>query len=160
MIFVTVGTEKFPFNRLIRGLDTASRNGLLQDKIFAQTGKSTYKPESFPCKDFLNFDELASNMKAADIIVCHAGAGSTILSLESGKIPVLFPRRHCFGEHLDDHQVYFAEKVQEAGKAVVAYNEEDLIEKINNYEKIVKNMPPVSRGGKERLAAYLKQVIR
>ena len=35
MIFVTVGTEKFPFDRLIRAIDKGLERGGINDRVFA-----------------------------------------------------------------------------------------------------------------------------
>lgn len=44
MIFVTVGSQKFQFNRLLQKLDELKEQGIITEEIFAQTGVSDYKP--------------------------------------------------------------------------------------------------------------------
>ena len=159
MIFVTVGTERFPFDRLIKAIDDAVRGGRIEGDIFAQTGRCTYKPLSFSFKDFISFQDVAKYISQADIVVSHAGVGSTLLPLTMNKIPILFPRKHFLGEHLDNHQVEFSKQIEKTGKVIVAHDEAQLIEKINNYHKIVATLKPNLRSSRVELVNYLKRCV-
>ena len=53
-------------------------------------------------------DELDAAMRAADLVVAHAGVGSALSALEAGHTPVLAPRRSQRGENIDDHQALVA----------------------------------------------------
>ena len=44
MLFVTVGSQKFPFDRLIKKVDQMLREGLIQEEVFIQTGASRCVP--------------------------------------------------------------------------------------------------------------------
>jgi UDP-N-acetylglucosamine transferase subunit ALG13 len=55
---------------------------------------------------------------SADVVVSHAGVGSTIEALDSGHFPIVVPRRAAFGEHVDDHQVPLAVDVAKRGLAI------------------------------------------
>lgn len=158
MIFITVGTEKFQFDRLMKIVDEAVSTRKIRQEIFAQTGKCNYKPKSFAYKEFIDFNEMALNIKKAEIVVSHAGVGSVILSLSLGKIPIIFPRRYDLGEHLDNHQMEFAKKIEAIQKAVVAYNGDEMIYKINNYYKILADLKPKSENTKDKLVAYLREL--
>ena len=41
MIFVTVGSQKFPFDRLIKKVDEMIRENLIEEEVIIQTGTST-----------------------------------------------------------------------------------------------------------------------
>ena len=56
MIFVTVGTERFPFDRLLRAIDEGVRDHRIDKEVFAQTGCSLYKPRSFNHESVIRFD--------------------------------------------------------------------------------------------------------
>ena len=45
MIFVIVGSQKFPFDRLIREVDRLKETGVIADEVVAQIGVSTYEPK-------------------------------------------------------------------------------------------------------------------
>lgn len=53
MIFVTVGSQKFQFNRLIRAVDALVASDVAGDGAFAQTGVCTYIPEHLEHEAFL-----------------------------------------------------------------------------------------------------------
>jgi UDP-N-acetylglucosamine transferase subunit ALG13 len=52
-------------------------------------------------------------------VVCHAGIGSVAVALAHGRRPIIVPRLHRFGEAVDDHQVFFARRLEAAGLATV-----------------------------------------
>jgi UDP-N-acetylglucosamine transferase subunit ALG13 len=73
----------------------------------------------------------------SNLVIAHAGAGTTLLCLEMGKTPLLVTRRKAHGEHLDDHQIPFARMMDSHGYAVVAYDVEELpacLEKIRTFK--------------------------
>ena len=46
MIFVTLGSQKFQFNRLLRKIDDLVEEGVITEEVFAQTGASDYLPRN------------------------------------------------------------------------------------------------------------------
>jgi UDP-N-acetylglucosamine transferase subunit ALG13 len=59
-------------------------------------------------------------------LILHAGAGSIIHAVRSGKIPIVMPRRMKYHEHVDDHQVAFAEVLAEKGFVIMIEEPADL----------------------------------
>ncbi len=158
MIFVTVGTEKFPFDRLLKTLDEGKGLGLIEQEIFAQTGSGLYEPKYFQYQSMISFKKMICMINQAKIVVSHAGVGSTILCLSLGKIPIIISRRSELGEHVDNHQVEFAERMDDIGNVIVA-NNGDLIEKINNYKEIISDLQPRRKSSRDSLILYLKDYI-
>lgn len=106
-VFVTVGSQKFQFNRLINELDKIS--GHRKDiEIYAQIGYSTYKPVNFVYTEFLDSSEFNKQIESSDLVICHSGTGVIIRSLELSKPVICVPRRKRYGEHVDDHQTEIA----------------------------------------------------
>ena len=105
MIFVTLGSQKFQFNRLLKALDEQVASGKINDEIFAQIGASDYRPQNFQYKDFLNRDEFAEWQEKAEIEITHGGTGAIIGAVKKGKKVIAVPRLKKFGEHVDDHQL-------------------------------------------------------
>lgn len=105
MIFVTLGSQKFQFNRLLQKLDELVESGVIQEEIFAQTGYSDYKPRNFTYKSFLNRDEFAAAQEKADLVITHGGTGAIIGAVKKGKKVLAVPRLAKYGEHVDDHQI-------------------------------------------------------
>lgn len=52
MIFVTLGTQKFQLNRLLKQLDKYIEQGQITDKVIAQIGYSDYLPKRYEYIDF------------------------------------------------------------------------------------------------------------
>ncbi len=104
MIFVTVGSQKFQFNRLLQYIDNLMDRRIIQDEVFAQTGFSDYQPRNYSYKDFLNRYELIQKIKDSKIVITHGGTGSIMGAVKEGKKVIAVPRLKRFGEHVDDHQ--------------------------------------------------------
>ena len=113
MIFVTLGSQKFQFNRLLKAIDDLVERGGLKDKLFAPIGDSDYKPINFNYTKFLDRNEFAMKMKEADIVITHGGTGAIINAVKQGKKVVAVPRLKKYGEHIDDHQLQLISQFNE-----------------------------------------------
>ena len=100
MIFVTVGTEKFPFDRLIRYVDRYLDSGRILEDVFAQIGCSKYKPCNFQYCDFMEYHEMTEQIRLARVVITHAGIGSYLTCLNLNKVPIIFPRGKNWGSIL------------------------------------------------------------
>lgn len=105
MIFVTVGSRNYPFDRLFKKLDELYEKGVLTDSMFAQIGTSTYKPKHYEYKDFISQEEFLEKVKEADIVVSHGASGSIMKALNAGKKVIAVTRLTKYGEHINDHQI-------------------------------------------------------
>ena len=101
MIFITLGSQKFQFNRLLKAVDEIA----VDEEIFAQIGYSDYKPQHYKYKEFLDRDEFENMMSKADIVITHGGTGAIIEAVKKGKKVIAVPRLKKYGEHVDDHQI-------------------------------------------------------
>ena len=101
MIFVTLGSQKFQFNRLLKAVDELDTD----EEIFAQVGYSDYKPQNYAYKEFLDREEFAAWEQKADIVITHGGTGAIIGAVKKGKKVIAVPRLAKYGEHVDDHQI-------------------------------------------------------
>lgn len=105
MIFVTVGSRNYPFNRLFEKLDELCENGVIKEKIFAQIGTSTYQPKNYDYKDFISQEEFLEKIKEADIVISHGASGSIMKALNEDKKVIVVTRLEKYGEHINDHQI-------------------------------------------------------
>lgn len=105
MIFITLGSQKFQFDRLLKAVDELVANGTIKDEVFAQSGASNYEPEHYESKDFLNREEFQHVMEHSTIVITHGGTGAIISAIKCGKKVVAVPRLKKYGEHIDDHQL-------------------------------------------------------
>ena len=113
MIFVTVGTQKFQMDRLIRTIDALA--GCSKEQFFVQSGHSEYVPKYCEYSPFLDRDTMNKKVDQCSLVICHAGVGSILLGLKKGKKVIVVPRLEKFGEHVDDHQVEIAKSFANAG---------------------------------------------
>lgn len=115
MILVTVGTQKFQMDRLIKAIDEIAYSGMIDENFFIQSGHSTYIPEHCDFAAFLSKEEIEEKVDRCSIVVCHAGVGSILMGLKKQKKVIVIPRMERFGEHVDDHQVEIAASFAKAG---------------------------------------------
>ncbi|MCD7808446.1 MAG: beta(1,3)galactosyltransferase EpsH [Erysipelotrichaceae bacterium] len=110
MIFVTVGSQKFQFDRLIKAIDQLIKEGKIKDKVFAQTGACKYIPKNYAYKPYLDRDEFNDFMNKSSIVITHGGTGAIVGALKAGKKVIAVPRLSRYGEHVDDHQIQLIEE--------------------------------------------------
>ena len=160
MIFVTVGTDHHPFDRLIRAVDEIKLKGWLQDEVQIQSGPSLVKSEVCRIQDFFSFEELMEKIEKARIVITHGGPGSIMPVLYRQKIPIVMARKKRFGEAVDDHQKAFVKKLEEAQLILCVKDIIDLEEKIRNYNVYLKNKPSskIAAKQKERLAQFTEKL--
>jgi UDP-N-acetylglucosamine transferase subunit ALG13 len=112
MVFVTLGSQKFQFDRLLKAVDDLVENGTITEEVFAQSGYSDYKPQHYRSKPFLDRDEFAEWEAKADIVITHGGTGAIIGAVKKGKKVIAVPRLAKYGEHVDDHQLQLIEQFE------------------------------------------------
>ena len=141
MIFVTVGTHEQPFNRLVQKMDELKKNGKIQEDVIIQTGFSTYEPQYCQWSKLIPYQQMIKNVEEARIVITHGGPASFIMPLQIGKTPIVVPRQHKFGEHVNNHQVEFARNVEKRmGTIIDVEDVETLGDIITNYYQIVAGM--------------------
>lgn len=156
MLFVTVGSQRFQFDRLLRAVDALVASGAVEDGTFAQTGACTYVPKTFPSEAFLDRNRFGKLMNQSDVVVTHGGTGAIIGAVKRGKRVVAVPRLARFGEHVDDHQVEIVRQFGEMGLIEPCYDAEGLPEA---YARVlVRNCKPYRSNTEkfiEDLSAYI-----
>lgn len=152
MIFVTLGSQKFQFNRLLEAVDQLIEKGSIAEPVFAQTGYSDYQPKNYPCKQFLDRAEFADVIDRADIVISHGGTGAIIGAVKKGKKVIAVPRLAKYGEHVDDHQLQLIEQfrdlnlicaccdVGELGHSIAVAKESRFAQYVSNTEAIIRSI--------------------
>ena len=120
MIFVTVGSRKYPFDRLFQKLDALYEDGTLTEPVFAQIGTSSYKPRHFAYQPFISPEEFLQHIAQADIVVSHGASGSSMKALKAGKKVIAVTRLEKYGEHINDHQIQNNEAFRDNGYVLMA----------------------------------------
>ena len=130
MIFITVGTHKSSFNRLLEEVDRLIDAEQISFNVIAQIGNSTYRPRNYRSFKFLDDLGRLRLLKQADIVITHAGAGNIIDSLSNNKKTIVVPRLTEFGEHTNDHQLELARALERDGRVIAVYDISELKRKI------------------------------
>lgn len=133
MIFVTVGTHEQPFNRLVEYMDYWAEKH--EEKVIIQTGFSTYHPKFAEYKKLYSYQEMKTMVREARIVITHGGPSSFVMALEFGKKPIVVPRQVKYGEHVNDHQLFFCKEVEERMESIIVVEDiNKLSEVINQYD--------------------------
>ena len=127
MILITVGTEKFPFNRLMKWVNQLIAQNLIQptlEEVIIQYGSCTLIPEQADSYKLLPASKFVSLVEQADIIIAHCGEGTIDLLTSLNKPFIFVPRSGKHLEHVDDHQIELAEQLEKKGVAIAqSYSE-------------------------------------
>jgi UDP-N-acetylglucosamine transferase subunit ALG13 len=139
MIFVTVGTEQFPFNRLLDWVGRAICKGQIQEKVIVQVGACTQIVPGAIMHNTLTLQDFKKISQQARVIISHCGEGSFFTLRDLGKPFILVPRRHGLGEHVDDHQWEMAKALDKVGVPLgwMPVDVQDFIQETPAYKQII-----------------------
>lgn len=131
-LFVPLGTQKFPFNRLIEALNALVEKGVFKpEEIVMQSSIYEIEPKftHYELIPAAKFDEL---IEKAELVITHSGVNSIISCMKRNKPLIIVPRLKKYGEHVDNHQVEIAELMKQKFDVVVVEDlaklEESIIE--------------------------------
>ena len=138
MILITVGSSGYNFDRLFRIVDELCERNIIDGKsIIAQTGNLNYTIKNYSAFNFASPEKMQTFFDDADVIICHGGTGTIIKSLKLNKKVIVFPRLKKFKEHVDDHQLDIAKSFLNENYILVAYNSDELEDKILNIDTFI-----------------------
>ncbi|MGI0480100.1 glycosyltransferase [Geminocystis sp. CENA526] len=135
MIFVTVGTEQFPFNRLMHWIEVLLESNLIDEEIIVQYGNCTVLPTGAKVYRFVKEDMFRSLINQARLVISHCGEGTLLLLDSLDKPYILVSRSQKFKEHVDDHQIELAMAMEQMN-IPVAWCPGDLIRFIYNPRQV------------------------
>jgi UDP-N-acetylglucosamine transferase subunit ALG13 len=121
VIFVTVGTHHQPFQRLLDAL-----GALDPSELVVQHGPGDPPAGVARAEAYLAFDEMTDCFREAETVVTHAGAGSILCAIREGHVPLVVPRRHDLGEHVDEHQAELTRALEARGSVIAVWDVERL----------------------------------
>lgn len=134
LIFITLGSQKFQFNRLLIEVDKLVERKIISGEVFAQIGYSDYAPQNYNYKKFLDREEFSNYMNRSDIVITHGGTGAIVGAIKNNKKVVAIPRLKKFHEHVDDHQLQITSQFKDSNliESVIEINcLEDVIKKLD-----------------------------
>ena len=141
-LFVILGTQKFPFNRLMKALDeliVAIENCPCNlfcvkcPQIFKRATASAYYdyiPQKAKYCKLLPPDEFIYLIKTASVVITHAGVNSILTCMQQNKHFLVVPRLKQYGEHVDNHQKEIAQVMEEQFNVLVLKDTSNLADYI------------------------------
>lgn len=140
MIFVTVGTLHYPFERLMRSV-----RELPPEEVVVQHGSAVPPPGVAKAVAFMEFDELKETIENAEVVITHGGCGTIAVATRAGHTPVVLPRLKRYGEHIDDHQLELVGALAEEGKVIAISDAQSLQEVVRTVPR--RRASAAARGG-------------
>jgi UDP-N-acetylglucosamine transferase subunit ALG13 len=123
-VFVTVGTDHHPFDRLIDWVESWA-GGQDDVTLLIQHGASRAARVGRN-RPFLGADELAAAYRSSDVVVGQVGPGSIADANKAGLVPIVVPRDPVLGEVVDAHQFDFGYFMAAKGRAEIVTTEAGL----------------------------------
>jgi len=159
-VLVTVGTDHHPFDRIVTWFDSwAADRDDTEIQLEALIQRATAKPGKTRTVELLAFDELVAEIKNADIIVTHGGPGSIFEARRWGKLPIVVARDPDLGEHVDNHQQLFAERMVTDGQILLARTESDLRDLLDDMMTHPQTVPPHDSRHVEASVQRIGQIV-
>jgi len=145
LVFVTVGTDHHPFDRLVGWVDRWLEDGAEATvRCLVQSGTSR-PPRRAEHARYLSYPDMEARMADALVVISHGGPGNVMMCRWSGKKPIVVPRRKELGEHVDDHQLAFTRRLGALGEIELAEDESTLrrvLDEVVGGERSLQLPPP------------------
>ena len=109
MIFITIGTHPQGFQRLIKRIDEIAPK--VKEKIIIQRGFTKYVPKN--CESFDFVPDIDVYYKKARLVIAQSATSLIEFAIKYDKPVITVPRQKKYHEHLNDHQVEFADYFSE-----------------------------------------------
>jgi UDP-N-acetylglucosamine transferase subunit ALG13 len=137
-IFVTVGTRKEPFLRLIKGVEELAKKGVIKEKVIIQAGHTNYQSNNIEIFDFCPPEKIEDLIINARYVVTQESAGIGTLCLKYNTRFIVMPREYRYGELLakSDMKEDLHFKLEEMGYTKVVRNIDELENAIQNIDKL------------------------
>ena len=156
-LFVALGTQKFPFDRLVNRLNQLVSEGLYnKEDIVIQSMKFGKVLPVFTHYETIPVEQFNEFMDEAEVIITHSGVNSILTGMARKKPLVIVPRMCKYGEHVDDHQLEIAKVMEEKYHVLVARDLTDLGGYIQK-AKLHEYLPYISQ--KEQLLTAVRNII-
>ena len=126
MIFVTLGSQDKPFNRLLKKIDELIECGLIKEEVIVQAGPTDYQSSKMKIIDFLPIDEFNNYISKSEFVIAHAGVGSILDCLKKNKKVIAVARLAKYGEIANDHQLEIIDEFTKLGFIIGCKDVDDL----------------------------------
>ena len=139
MIFVTLGTQDKPFNRLLEAVQKQIDNKKIKGKVIVQAGCTKFESKDMEIFDLIPMEDFEKNISECDILITHGGVGSIVDALKRNKVVIAAARLEKYGEHVNDHQLQIIKNFSEAGYIIALNDFNKLDEALKQAKKFKPN---------------------
>lgn len=129
MIFVTLGTSKLKFNRIIDYINSAN----LKDVVI-QSGSTIINNSDYEVRKYLTQEEMKEYINKADYIISHGGI-VLMEALEKGKKVICVPRQKKYHECVENFQKDYTDYLFDNNYILLANTKEEFDQCIKNIKK-------------------------
>lgn len=126
-VAVLLGTDHHPFDRLVEWSAALASDS--DGPWFVQHG-STELQDGLDGRAMLGGRELTRLLDSVDVVITHGGPGLIMEARAARHIPIVVPRDPAHGEHVDGHQLRFAQRLDERGDIRMVSSLEQLREAV------------------------------
>lgn len=114
-VLCLLGTDHHPFARMLGWMDAWQRGAGQTARVMVQHGFTRPLGRTAMTQvDFLGHHDLTRLLSRSRAVVCHGGPGTIFDCRRAGLLPVVLPRSAEHGEHVDNHQVLFTQRLASA----------------------------------------------
>jgi UDP-N-acetylglucosamine transferase subunit ALG13 len=87
-------------------------------------------------------DAMSAAVSQASVVITHGGPATVALCRSCGKIPIVVPRLSRHGEHVDDHQLWYARRLRDVGEVILVEDLHQLESAVVDHAAWIKGLPP------------------
>jgi UDP-N-acetylglucosamine transferase subunit ALG13 len=92
------------------------------EELVVQYGPGSPPPGVARAEAYMPFDQMLECYRGASAVITHAGVGSILCATREGHTPLVVPRQHALGEHVDDHQAELTRALEGRGRVVAVWD--------------------------------------
>jgi UDP-N-acetylglucosamine transferase subunit ALG13 len=137
-IFVTVGTREEPFTRLISGVESLKKKGIIKENIIVQAGYTKYTSDKMKIFDFCSPKDIDNLVRNAILVITQESSGIGTKCLKYNTRFIVMPRNYKYGElpAKSDMKEDLHIELEKQGYTIVVNNTEELEDAIRNIDRI------------------------
>lgn len=139
-IFVTVGTRRESFIRLISAVENLKNKKIIKEEVVIQSGYTKYVSNKMKVFDFCSPSQIDDLIYNARLVITQESSGISTKCLRFNTRFVVMPRDYNFKElpAKSDMKEDLHFELEKQGYTIVVNNTEELKDAINNIDKIKK----------------------
>lgn len=118
-------------DRLVMTLDSWA--GAHPDgRVVIQAGTAARSVKHAQAVSYASEEQIQRWLEGAAIVVTHGGPSLVLALVDRGRRPIVMPRERRYAEHVDDHQVAFAEFLASRHLIVLVRTPAELLEALEH----------------------------